>query len=177
MLEEFRTTWFSNFCLFDWDSCWCSTCIKRTLLQPRKQLPTCQPQLFFSKWTRSRSLIVGRHHVAGKGFAFFFSHSSLSASPVHWGCLQPWFVALFVHRFTERQIVLMNASCKTTHCNGIRVHVLWATRSFPIAKMQGSRGDTAFTFEGNTAAAAEGGMQSSPGTGTGESEARSGLSQ
>ena len=39
--------------------------------------------------------------------------------------------------------------------------------------MQGSSGDTAFTFDGNTAAAAEGGMQSSPGTGTGESEARS----
>ena len=43
--------------------------------------------------------------------------------------------------------------------------------------MQGSSGDTAFTFDGNTAAAAEGAMQSSPGTGTGESEARSGLSQ
>ena len=43
--------------------------------------------------------------------------------------------------------------------------------------MQGSSGDTAFTFDGNTAAAAEGAMQSSPGTGTGESEARSGLLQ
>ena len=40
-----------------------------------------------------------------------------------------------------------------------------------MAKMQGSSGDTAFTFDGNTAAAAEGGMQSSPGTGTGESGA------
>ena len=51
------------------------------------------------------------------------------------------------------------------------------TDTFPIAKMQGSSGDTAFTFDGNTAAAAEGAMQSSPGTGTGESEARSGLPQ
>ena len=33
--------------------------------------------------------------------------------------------------------------------------------------MQGSSGDAASTFDGNTAAAAEGGMQSSPGTGTG----------
>ena len=36
--------------------------------------------------------------------------------------------------------------------------------------------ETQFTFDGNAAAAAEGATQSSPGTGTGESEIRSGLS-
>ena len=44
--------------------------------------------------------------------------------------------------------------------------------------MQGSSGDAStFSFGGNAAAPAEGEMQSFPGTGTGDSEARSGLSQ